>query len=104
MTTFDDRERGFESKFARDRETEFKVAGRRNRLLGQWAGEKLGKSGEELDAYCKSVVRSDFEEAGDEDVLRKVAVDLAGKAGEAEIRAKMQALMIDAHAQVQAGR
>ena len=103
MTTFDDRERGFESKYVRDQETEFKVVARRNRLLGVWAGEKLGKSGEELDAYGKSVIRSDFAEAGDDDVMRKVAADLAGKASEAEVRAKMEDLLPVARAQVQAG-
>jgi len=103
VTTFDDRERGFESKYVRDQETEFKVVARRNRLLGVWAGEKLGKSGEELDAYGKSVIRSDFAEAGDDDVMRKVAADLAGKASEAEVRAKMEDLLPVARAQVQAG-
>ena len=96
MTTFDDRERAFESKYARDQELDFKTFARRNRLLGQWAGEKLGKTGDELDAYCREVVRSDFAEAGDDDVLRKVAGDLQGHADEAEIRGKMDELMLDA--------
>ncbi len=103
MTTFDDRERGYETKFARDAEAEFKVMARRNRLLGQWAGGKLGKSGEELDAYAKAVVRSDFEEAGDDDVLRKVSTDLSGQADEAEIRGQMLALLDEARRQLQAG-
>ena len=102
MTTFDDRERGFETKFAHDQETEFKIMGRRNRLLGEWAGAQLGHSGEALEAYARSVVRSDFEAPGDEDVLRKVAGDLGGKASEAEVRAKMTALLDEARRQVQA--
>ena len=103
MTTFNDRERGFESKFAHDQETEFKVMGRRNRLLGEWAGGLLGHSGQALDDYARTVVRADFQEAGDDDVLRKVAADLQGKASEAEVRAKMQALLDEARTQVQAG-
>jgi hypothetical protein len=104
MTTFDDRERGFESKYAHDQETEFKVMGRRNRLLGEWAGALLGHSGEALTEYTRSVVRSDFAEAGDDDVLRKVAADLSGKADEAQVRAKMQSLLEEARQQVQTGR
>ncbi len=103
MTTFDDRERGYESKFARDAESEFKAAARRNKLLGLWAGARLGKSGEELDAYAREVVRSDFQEAGDDDVLRKVAGDLHGQASDAEIRAKMDELLDEARRQIQAG-
>lgn len=101
MTTFDDRERAFESKFARDEELEFKAMARRNRLLGRWAGEQLGKSGEELEEYAKTVVHADFAEAGDDDVLRKVAADLDGKASREEIRAKMDALLIEAREQLQ---
>jgi hypothetical protein len=103
MTTFDDRERGFETKYAHDQETEFKVVGRRNRLLGEWAGGLLGHSGEALTEYARSVVRADFQEAGDEDVVRKVAADLQGKASESEVRSKMHALLEEARAQVQAG-
>jgi hypothetical protein len=103
MTTFNDRERGFEGKFAHDQETQFKIMGRRNRLLGEWAGALLGHSGEALTDYARSVVRADFEEAGDEDVVRKVTADLAGKASEAEVRAKLNALLPEAEAQVQAG-
>lgn len=101
MTTFDDRERAFESKFAHDQEIEFRAAARRNRLLGRWAGEQLGKSGEELDEYAKTVVHADFAEAGDDDVLRKVEADLEGKHTREEIRAKMDALMIEAREQIQ---
>ena len=76
MTTFDDRERAFEAKFARDEEMQFRVLARRNRLLGEWAADKMGLSDAEKDAYAKDVVRADFEEAGDEDVIRKLLGDL----------------------------
>ena len=98
--TFDDRKKSFESKFAHDAELQFKVEARRNRLLGEWAGELLGKEGEEKAAYAREVVKSDFEEAGDEDVLRKVAGDLGEKVPSEEVRAKMDALMIQAKEQV----
>ena len=93
MTTFDDRERSYEAKFARDADLQFKAEARRNRLLGEWAAEVLGKTGEEAKAYALTVVTSDFEEPGDEDVFRKVAAGLDGKVGEAEIRAKMAELV-----------
>lgn len=94
MATFDDRKDAFERKFAHDEELQFKAMARRNKLLGLWAAEKLGKSGEEADAYAKSVVLADFQEAGDSDVLRKVSGDLAGAGiGEAEIRATMDRLL-----------
>lgn len=76
MTDFQDRERGEERKFAMDEETTFRVAARRNRLLGRWAAEKMGLTPEETDAYAKAVVQADFEEAGDEDVIRKLLGDL----------------------------
>ena len=76
MTDFNDRERAFETKFARDEEMQFRVTARRNRLLGQWAAEQMGLTPEETDAYAKSVVQADFEEAGDEDVIRKLVSDL----------------------------
>ena len=76
MTQFDDRERGEERKFAMDEETAFRVAARRNRLLGHWAAQKMGLTAEETDAYAKAVVQADFEEAGDEDVIRKLLGDL----------------------------
>ncbi|MFL6733332.1 MAG: DUF1476 domain-containing protein [Sphingomicrobium sp.] len=78
MTTFDDRERAFETKFARDEEMQFRVLARRNRLLGEWAASKMGLSEAETDAYAKDVIRADFEEAGDEDVIRKLLGDLTG--------------------------
>lgn len=93
MTTFDERERSYEAKFARDADLQFKAEARRNRLLGEWAAELLGKSGEDAKAYALSVVTSDFEEPGDEDVFRKIAADLQGKVDEAGIRAKMSELV-----------
>ena len=107
MTTFDKREEGFEKKFALDEEQKFKAEARRNRLLGQWAAEKLGMTGDAATAYAKEVVAADFEEAGDADVLRKVAGDLAKKGvavSEADVRAKMGELMSVAAAQVKAGQ
>jgi hypothetical protein len=78
MGQFDDRERAFETKFAHDEEMKFKIIARRNRLLGEWAAGKMGLSDEETQSYAKDVVRADFEEAGDEDVIRKVLGDLTG--------------------------
>lgn len=100
MPTFDDRESAFENKFARDAEMQFKAEARRNRLLGEWAAGLLGKTGEEAGAYAREVVRSDFQEVGEEDVFRKVAADLRGKADEATIRAKMASLTGEAKAQL----
>ena len=102
MSQFDDRKKGYESKFAHDAELRFKAEARRNRLLGLWAAEKLGKSGDEANEYAKEVVRADFEEAGDEDVYRKVSGDLGDKASEQEIRAKMQELRAEADRQIEA--
>ncbi|MEM1361119.1 MAG: DUF1476 domain-containing protein [Pseudomonadota bacterium] len=89
MTTFDERKNAFETKFAHDNDMMFKAVARRNKLLGLWAAELLGKSGEDANAYATEVVKSDFEEAGHEDVVRKVAGDLGPKSSEDEIRAKM---------------
>ena len=100
MNTFDDRENAFESKYAHDAEMQFKAEARRNRLLGLWAAELLGKSGDAAAAYAKEVVASDFEEAGDEDVYRKVSGDLGDKASETEIRTKMVELMAVAKGQI----
>ncbi len=97
---FKDREKSFENKFAHDAELQFKVEARRNRLLGEWAGGLLGKSGDDLKAYAVEVVKSDFEEAGDEDVYRKVSGDLGDKASETEIRAKMVELKDVAKTQI----
>ena len=76
MTTFDDREKAFETKFARDEEMAFRIQARRNRLLGGWAAAQMKLTPEETDAYCKAVVQAEFEEAGDEDVVRKLVGDL----------------------------
>ncbi|MDP5085880.1 MAG: DUF1476 domain-containing protein [Yoonia sp.] len=100
MSTFDDRENAFENKFAHDAEMQFKAEARRNKLLGLWAAELLGKSGEDAAAYAVEVINSDFEEAGDEDVFRKVSGDLGDKADEVTIRSKMVSLMAEAKAQL----
>ncbi|MBC6441607.1 MAG: DUF1476 domain-containing protein [Rhodobacteraceae bacterium] len=100
MSVFDDRQDAFEKKFAHDAELQFKVQARRNKLLGLWAAGLLGKSGAEADKYAADVVKSDFEEAGDEDVFRKVFGDLGPVADEPTIRGKMDTLMAEARAQV----
>lgn len=100
MSTFDDRENAFEAKFAHDAEMQFKAEARRNKLLGLWAAELMGKTGDDAQAYAREVIKSDFEEAGHEDVVRKVAGDLGAKADEATIRAKMAALMAEAKSQL----
>lgn len=99
-TSFDKREEGFEKKFAHDEELRFKAMARRNKLLGLWAAGMLGKSGADADAYAKEVVLADFEEAGDNDVLRKVTKDLEGKATEQQIRAQMNELLARAVAEI----
>ncbi len=105
MTTFDNREKGFENKYAHDEATLFKATARRNKLLGAWAAEKLGHTGAAADAYAKEVVMADFEEAGDDDVVRKVVADFA--AGNVDIspddiRAMMSQLMATAVEQIKA--
>jgi len=103
MSSMSDRQEGFEKKFAMDEETKFRAMARRNKLLGLWAAEKLGKAGEDADAYAKEVVRSDFEEAGDDDVFRKVRADLdaAGVAqSDAQIRQAMNELLVTALEQI----
>ena len=100
MTTFDEREHAFESKFAHDAEMQFKAEARRNKLLGLWAAELLGKSGDDAEAYAQEVIKSDFEEAGHEDVVRKVAGDLGDKSDESTIRTKMVELLVEAKAQL----
>ena len=106
MSTFDDRERGFERKFALDNEQEFKAGVRRNRALGRWAAERMGLEGKHVDEYAQAVVKSDFELPGDEDVLRKVFEDLKG-AGvtvtEAEVSRKMAELLAQARDEVKKG-
>jgi hypothetical protein len=106
MTTFDKREEGFEKKFVVDEELKFKAEARRNRLLGLWAAEKLGLSGDAATAYARDVVAADFEEAGD-GVFRKVTGDLGAKGliiPEEELRARMAELMEVAVVQVKAGK
>ena len=93
MSTFDERENAFENKLAHDAELQFKADARRNKLLGLWVAEQLGKSGSEAADYAKEVVKSDFEEAGHEDVFRKVSADLGDKADETTVRAKMSEFM-----------
>lgn len=100
MTTFDDRENAFESKFAHDSEMQFKAEARRNKLVGLWAAGLMGKTGDAADAYAREVVAADFEEAGSEDVVRKIVADLAGKATADEVRAKVTELMPVAKAQL----
>ena len=107
MTTFDDRKDAFEKKFAHDEDLRFKATARRNKLLGLWAAEKLGKSGADAETYAKSVVMADFQEAGEDDVLRKVKADLEANGashGDAELRRVMTDLMERAIGEVNAGR
>ena len=106
MTTFDKREEGFEKKFAHDEELRFKASARRNKLLGQWAAEKLGLAGADAETYAKSVVMADFEEAGDDDVFRKLRTDFDAKSvalSDHQIRRTMDELLEQAIAQIKAG-
>jgi hypothetical protein len=107
MTTFDDRERGFEKRFALDQEQEFKASARRNRALGEWAAGLMGLSDKHVAEYAQAVVKSDFEQPGEEDVLRKVFEDLKG-AGvtitEGEVRMKMAELLAQAREGVREGK
>ncbi len=100
MTTFDDRAKAFENKFQHDAEMVFKAEVRRNKLVGLWAAGLQGLEGDAANAYALTVVNADFEEAGHEDVVRKVAADLDGRAGPEEIRAKMTELLPVAKAQL----
>lgn len=105
MSTFDQRERDFENKYKHDEQLRFKVQARRNRLLGEWAGDLLGLSGEDLKAYAREVVQSDFDRPGDDDVLQKVYADLRGKnidMSEHRIRHRMDELLDQAKQQVMA--
>jgi len=107
MTAFDDRRNAFEKQFAHDEDLRFKATARRNKLFGLWVAERLGKSGDEAEAYAKSVVLADFEEAGDADVLRKVRRDLDGAdntLGDSELQAKLNELTGRAIEEVKAGR
>jgi hypothetical protein len=100
VTTFDERENAFENKFAHDAEMQFKAEARRNKLAGLWAAGLMGLSGDEAAAYALSVVQADFEEQGSEDVVRKLAADLDGKATADEVRAKLAELIHEAKAQL----
>lgn len=105
MAGMDDRKDAFEKKFAHDEELAFKAGARRNKLLGLWAAGKLGKAGDEAEAYAKSVVMADFEEAGDDDVLRKVMADFAGAGvdqSEHQVRRTMDELMAQAVEEIRA--
>lgn len=105
MTTFDKRKDGFEQKYAHDEELIFKATARRNKLLGLWAAEKLGFSGDAAASYAKEVVAADFEEAGDEDVMRKIMKDFADKKvnqSEHQVRRTLEDLMPEAIAQIKA--
>jgi len=103
MTDFTDRERAEEAKFARDEDMAFRILARRNRLLGRWAAQKMGLTAEETDAYAKEVVQAEFEEAGDEDVIRKVLGDLTSagcEVDEAGVRAALEEKSIAARRQL----
>ena len=105
MTTFDSRKDGFEKKHAHDEELQFKATARRNRLLGTWAAEKMGVTGDAAIQYAKDVVAADFEEAGDDDVVRKVMADFKARnvdQSEHQIRRTMDELMAEAIAQIKA--
>ncbi len=106
MTTFDDRENAFEAKFARDEEMAFRVTARRNRLLGGWAARQMNLTAEETDAYCKAVVQADFEEAGDEDVIRKLVGDLTAAGvdtDDAAVRRALHEQSVEARRQLMEG-
>ncbi len=103
MTTFDDRENAFENMFAHDEEMAFRVSARRNKLLGLWAAQKMGLTAEEADSYAKSVVQADFEEAGDEDVIRKLLGDLTAagiETDDGEIRDALATCTVEARRQL----
>ena len=104
MAGMDDRQKGFENKFAHDAELKFKAEARRNKLLGLWAAEKMGLSADEAEAYAKDVVKADFEEAGDEDVFRKIRGDFDAKSvdqSDHQIRRTMEELMGEAVRQIE---
>ena len=102
MTSMSDRERGFEAKFAHDEEMQFRLHARRNKLFGLWAAGRMGLTAAESDSYAVSVVQADFEEAGDDDVLRKVAADLTAadkSLPDAELRGQLDSLLAEARRQ-----
>ncbi|MGI9425899.1 MAG: DUF1476 domain-containing protein [Hyphomicrobiaceae bacterium] len=106
MSTFDDREKGFEKKFAHDEELRFKAEARRNKMIGEWAAERLGMTGSDVEDYVKAVRRADFEEAGDDDVVRKISKDFAEKSlaiSDDEIRAQLSEFLAQAVSDIEAG-
>lgn len=107
MTTFDEREKGFEKKFAHDQDLKFKAESRRNKLIAEWAAAKLGMSGEAVEDYVKAVRRADFEEAGDDDVFRKIRKDFDEKGvaiSDAELRKTMDEFLAQAVAAIEGGK
>lgn len=104
MTTFDEREAAFEKRFAHDEELRFKSLARRNRMLGQWAAERLGKTGEEAEEYSRAVIRANLSGPGDEAVFEKVRADLPAAISDADIRAQMQELLAVAVREVEGER
>lgn len=104
MNTFEDRQKGFERKFALDEELRFKSTARRNKLLGLWAAEKMGLSGDEAQAYAREVIKADFEEPGEEDVFRKIRGDFDAKGvdqSDHQIRGRMADLLVEAVTQIE---
>ncbi|MGI9409554.1 MAG: DUF1476 domain-containing protein [Hyphomicrobiaceae bacterium] len=106
MSSFDEREKGFEKKFAHDQDLKFKAEARRNKMIGEWAADKLGLAGSEVEDYIKAVRRADFEEAGDEDVVRKISKDFQDKGvsvSDDDIRAQLGEFLAKAVAEIEAG-
>jgi hypothetical protein len=107
MTTFDERQKSFEKKFAHDQDLKFKAESRRNKMIAEWAAAKLGKTGADLDDYVKAVRKADLAEKGDDDVVRKISKDLADKGvqvAEADIRNQMAEFLAKAVSDIEAGR
>lgn len=107
MTTFDNREKGFENKFAHDQDLKFKAESRRNKLVAEWAAGKLGLSGSEVDDYIKAVRKADLAEKGDDDVVRKIRKDFDDKGvavSDADIRKQLTTLLAEAVRQIEAGK
>ena len=107
MTTFDDREKGFEKKFAHDADLKFKAESRRNKMLAEWAGAQLGHTGAALEDYIKAVRKADFEEKGDDDVFRKIKADLGAKGlkvDDADIRKKMSECLAKAVTEIESSK
>ena len=105
MSTFDEREKGFEKKFSHDQDLKFKAEARRNKMIAEWAAEKLGFAGSEVEDYVKAVRRADFEEAGDDDVVRKIAKDFEDKGvgvSADEIRQQLSEFLAQAVSEIEA--